>query len=423
MDLSAFWIILTGFFAAAACGLLGSYLVLRKMSLLGDAISHAVLPGIAIAFLLSGSRSILPMFLGAATLGILTALFIEMLHKKWRVQEDASIGIVFTSLFAIGVVIISAYAGQVDLDQECVLYGEIAYTPWDVLIVGGQEIGPRPVWLLGIVFILDVLLVVLLYKEFMISSFDAALATSLGFSATIIHYILMGAVSMTTVAAFESVGAILVVAMLIVPGATAYLLTDKLKTMLFISVGVALISAVAGYWLASLWDSSIAGAMTVAAGGQFALAFILSPKYGLVGKGYHRFKLGVQYAADHILLALFRYEEAEPRTFLSFEHLLEQTSTTRLQSRLAFYTNRREHLITHAQDGVSLTPEGRTAAIHLLRSHRLWETFLSEKVGLPGDHTHEPANLMEHFIDEKIQEKIRDEIPDVNRDPHGKEIP
>ena len=146
----SFWIVLTGVLATTSCGLLGTFLVLRKMSLLGDALSHAVLPGIAIAFLLSDSRAVLPMFLGAALFGLVTTLLIEAIHKKWRVQEDASIGVVFTALFALGVVLITAYADQVDLDQECVLYGEIAYTSWDLLLWGDESIGPRPVWILSL---------------------------------------------------------------------------------------------------------------------------------------------------------------------------------------------------------------------------------------------------------------------------------
>lgn len=234
--LNAFWIILTGALVAGSCGLLGTFLVLRRMSLLGDAISHAVLPGIAIAFLLSGSRAVLPMFLGAAAFGLLTTLLIETMHRRLRVQEDAAIGIAFTALFAVGVILISAWAGNVDLDQECVLYGEIAYTPWDVFIVKGTDMGPRPVWILGFVFLLNLLLISLLFKELKLSSFDPALAAALGFNAALLHYILMGAVSLTTVASFESVGAILVVAMFIVPGASAYLWSDRLKTILVLAV-------------------------------------------------------------------------------------------------------------------------------------------------------------------------------------------
>ena len=267
----AFWIVLTGVLVTASCALLGSFLVLRKMSLLGDALSHAVLPGIAVAFLLSGSRAVLPMFLGAAAFGLLTALLVEAFHRRWRVQEDAAIGIVFTALFALGVVIITAYAGQVDLDQECVLYGEIAYTPWDLLLWGDQSLGPRPVWILGAMLAINLTVIALLYKEFKISAFDPALAMSVGINATLMHYLLMGLVALTTVASFESVGAILVVAMLIVPGAAAYLWSDRLIAVIGLAVFFGIVSAVAGYFLASFWNSSIAGAMVVVIGGGISL--------------------------------------------------------------------------------------------------------------------------------------------------------
>ena len=281
---SAFWIILTGFLASASCALLGTFLVLRKMSLLGDALSHAVLPGIAIAFLISDSRAIIPMFVGAALCGLLTTLLIEFFHRNWNVQEDASIGIVFTALFALGVVLVTAYAGQVDIDQECVLYGEIAYTPWDRLIWNGSDVGPRPVWILNVVFLLNMLFVCTFYKELRIASFDSAMAMSVGINATLIHYLLMGMVSLTTVASFESVGAILVVAMFIVPGASAYLWSNRLITILCLAVVFGVLSAWVGYWSAGIWDSSIAGAIVVVAGLIFLLSLLFSPNQGVIAR-------------------------------------------------------------------------------------------------------------------------------------------
>lgn len=278
------WIVLTGALAAGSCGLLGCFLILRRMALVGDAISHAVLPGIVIAFLFSGSRAMLPMLVGAAALGLLTAFLIQTLHERAGVQQDASIGITFTSLFALGVVLVSALAGHVDLDQECVLYGEIAYTPWDLLVVGGRELGPRPTWILGTVFLLDLALVGLLFKELKLCSFDPQMAACLGINVSLVHYLLMGAVSLSTVAAFESVGAILVVAMLIVPAATAYLLTDRLEAMLALSVGVGAASSLGGYLLAQRLDASIAGCMTVVAGLLFALALVFSPSHGILAR-------------------------------------------------------------------------------------------------------------------------------------------
>lgn len=286
MDMNAFWIILTGSLAAGACALVGCFLVLRKMSMLGDAISHAVLPGIALAFLFSGGRETIPMLIGAGILGVVTAFAIEALHRAGKLQQDASIGVTFTWLFAVGVIIITRYAGQVDLDQDCVLYGEILFVPLDPWITGsGLVMGPRAVWTLGFVFLLNLAFVGFGYKELKITSFDPALAASVGISATLWHYLLMGMVSLTTVGAFESVGAILVVAMLIAPPATAYLLTDRLERMLLYAVLLGVASAIVGYFLAGWLDGSIAGAMAVVSGAFFTLALLFSPTHGVLTQG------------------------------------------------------------------------------------------------------------------------------------------
>lgn len=283
----AILIMITGVLAAMACGLLGSFLVLRKMAMLGDAISHAVLPGIVIAFIISGSRAPLPMLLGAGALGLLTAMCTEFLHKAGRLQTDAAIGVTFTWLFAVGVILVSMFTGHVDLDQECVLYGEIAYVPWDLWILeSGRNLGPRAIWILASVLLFDLAFVLLCYKELKITTFDPELAKSLGISPRLFHYLLMGAVSLTTVAAFESVGAILVVAMLIAPAAAAYLLTDSLAVMLALAMGLGAASAVGGYWLAITIDGSIAGAMATVAGALFVLAFVFGPRHGLIAKAF-----------------------------------------------------------------------------------------------------------------------------------------
>lgn len=266
------------------------------MAMLGDAISHAVLPGIAIAFLFSGSRAPLPMLAGAGALGVLTTFLIETLHRRGKLQQDASIGVTFTWLFALGVILITLFAGQVDLDQECVLYGEIAYVPLDTWITSsGVSLGPGAVWTLSVIFVLNLAFVIFCYKELKITAFDPALATSLGISATVWHYLLMGMVSLTTVGSFESVGAILVVAMLIAPPATAYLLTDRLERMLLYAVLLGALSAVGGYYLAFILDGSIAGAMAVVSGVLFALAFFFSPAHGLIPRRLQQRQIGSQH--------------------------------------------------------------------------------------------------------------------------------
>ncbi len=417
----AFWIVLTGVLAATSCALLGSFLVLRRMSLLGDALSHAVLPGIAIAFFFTESRGITPMFLGAAAFGLLTTFLVETFYRKWNVPEDASIGIVFTAFFAIGVVLISVYAGEVDLDQECVLYGEIAYTPWDVLLWDGQEYGPRPVWILGGVLVINALLIGLFYKELVAASFDPALAISVGINATVVHYMLMGAVSLTTVAAFESVGAILVVAMFIVPGAAAYLWTDRLRVMLAVAVAFGVASAAIGYYMASWWDSSIAGAMVVVLGGFFLVSILLAPRQGLISRAWQRLQLSLQVAEDHILLTMVRRGEEDQRSSWDRTALVAAAAVWRPLAQRGLQRMLKRGWLSLDGTQVKLAASGQQRGVDLLRSHRLWETYMNQ-LGLPEDHVHGPADAVEHFIDSELQQEIDVQVQ-REVDPQGKVIP
>jgi manganese/zinc/iron transport system permease protein len=283
-DLSSFgWIALMGFLVATACGLVGNYLILRRMALVGDAISHSVLPGLAIAFLLAKTRSSMAMFMGALVAGVVTTVLIELIHKKSRVKQDAAIGITFSSLFAVGVILISLFADKVDLDQECVLYGEIAFIPLEPPVQWGRLLlGPAPVVRMAIVTLVTVLLILLFYKELLVSSFDAGLAFSLGINATFVHYSLMALLSVVVVSAFESVGAILVIAMLILPGATASLLSQRLPVILLLTVAYAALSSILGIHLGLWLECSIAGAMVVMGSVLFVLAWVFSPSQGLV---------------------------------------------------------------------------------------------------------------------------------------------
>ena len=286
---SGFWIILIGSLVACSCSLVGCYLVLRKMSMVGDAISHAVLPGIVIAYMLSGSRDTIYMLAGAIFLGLLTVYLISLFSNS-GVQDDASIGVVFTALFAIGVVLVSMFTRQVHIDLDHVLYGEIAFAPWDTISLLGMEV-PRSMPLVGSIFLINVLVIGLFYKQLKVCAFDPIMAAALGIPVVFFHYLLMTLVSVTTVVSFDSVGAILVVGMLIVPASTAYLLTDKLSSMLIISCLVGIACSIFGYYLAVLLDASIAGCMIVIAGLLFTLALFFSPSHGMISKWIRRRKL------------------------------------------------------------------------------------------------------------------------------------
>ncbi|MGM0839791.1 MAG: metal ABC transporter permease [Bacillota bacterium] len=277
------WILLTGSLVGLSCGIVGCFLILRKMSMLADAISHTVLLGLVMAFIVSQSMNGFYMLIGAAVAGLLTTFMVQLLNSS-GIQEDAAIGVVFTSLFAVGVILISLFAKNVHLDVEHALMGEIAFVPWNTLSLPILGDIPKSVVMLGSVLLLDILIIFLLFKEFKLTSFDPSMAAAIGIPVLAVHYILMGLVSVTTVSAFDSVGAILVVAMLIAPGATAYLLTDRYKVMLLLSGVIGVLDSIIGYYGAKMFDVSISGAMAVAAGLVFFIVWMLSPKYGLISR-------------------------------------------------------------------------------------------------------------------------------------------
>ncbi len=275
--MDAFIIILTGSLVAVSCALLGSFLVLRKMAMIGDAISHSVLPGIVIAFLLVGSLQSAWMIIGAGLIGVLTTFLIEFFHQKGKLQTDASIGVTFTWLFALGVILVTYYAGNAHIDQDCILHGEIAYVPIDLMYDdAGNAIGPKAVIVLSVVLTLILLFITVFYKELFITTFDPDFASAIGISTSKWHYLLMGLVSLTTVASFESVGAILVVALLIAPASSAYLITRDLKWMFLLSSLFGIISSFFGYWLSYALDGSIAGAMVTISGVIFGICYIVT---------------------------------------------------------------------------------------------------------------------------------------------------
>ena len=281
------WILLIGSLVGASCALVGCFLILRRLAMLSDAISHAALPGIVMAFLISGGVGLVPALLGAGVFGLLTVAATDLLERYGRVQSDAAIGVVFTVFFALGVVMVSGLSTRVHLDTEHVLFGEILYAPFNTWTVLGVEV-PRAALSMGGLTILNLAFVTLCYKQLKVCAFDPHLAASLGISVVFWHYALMGAVSITAVASFESVGVVIVVAMLIVPANTAYMLTDRLGTMLVLAVLAGILSALGGYALAALLDGAIAGAMATVSGVLFALAALFSPRHGIVTRRMRR---------------------------------------------------------------------------------------------------------------------------------------
>lgn len=293
---------------AAACALSGTFLVLRRMAMIADAISHAVLPGIVIAFLLGGSLGSPLLALGAALSGVATVALVEALQRTRLVKEDTAIGLVFPALFALGVVLVSRYADHVHLDVDAVLLGELAFAPFERMIIAGRDVGPRALWIAGGALVFNITAVTVLFKELKLVTFDPALAAALGFSPLLLHYGLMTMVSATAVASFDAVGLVLVVALMVGPAAAAWLLTDRLSLLLPLASGFGAVAAVAGYWLARWLDASIAGAMAVCVGLVFLTVFTFAPQRGLIARARLRTTQRREFAMTLLAVHLAQHE-------------------------------------------------------------------------------------------------------------------
>jgi len=476
------WIVVTGALAAMGCALPGNYLVLRRQSLMGDALSHTVLLGLVGAFLLMHAARVMnwispeaysawrhaAMFGGAIVVGVLTALLTAAVERLGKIDGTAALGVVFTTLFALGLLLIRLSADTVHIDPDCVLYGTIETVVMDTLGDPGaaDDLGdghggahadgraalskrparatflsqvPRAAAVNGAVLAVGLVLVLLFYKELRISAFDPELATALGINAQGMHYALMAATSIALVAAFESVGSILVIAMLIVPAATASLLTERLSVMIGLSLVIAAASALLGHVAAitlppvvfgrlgfpEVRDASTAGMMGAATGLLFVLAVLFAPRQGLVSKAIDQTRLSLKILGEDILGLLFRLEEmqkldAVPRRAADLSKLL---GAGLIRTRLALARLRRKGRLAFDAAGYRLTDAGRQAANDLIRSHRLWEVYMARHFAVPETGMHAAAERVEHYIDSPLRETLDAELERPQIDPQGKNIP
>jgi manganese/zinc/iron transport system permease protein len=444
------WIVVTAALAAMACALPGNFLLVRRQSMMGDALSHTTLPGVVIAFLLAHQLETLGwiseetfqawrhgvMLAGAMAIGVFSAVLTEWVQRLGRVENAASLGVVFTTLFALGLLLIRVAADRVHLDPDCVLYGTVetvVMDPW------GKTGIPRAALVNGAMLLANLALIVMFYKELVISAFDPALATTQGVHARVMHYALMAITAATLVAAFESVGSILVIAMLITPAATANLLTDRLAIMIGLSLAAAALSAILGHVAAitlppvifsrlgfdTVMDASTSGTMAVASGLLFVLALLFGPRQGVVSKAASRLTLSVNIAAQDLLGVLYRLEERgqTARTTSIRAFAREALGCGPLVIRLAFYWLAHGGRIAIEDGQCRLTSSGRQMAEKLVRSHRLWESYMVKHFEIPEDHLHAAASRVEHYIGPGLRQALEGELDTPERDPHGRTIP
>jgi ABC-type Mn2+/Zn2+ transport system permease subunit len=403
------WAIATAAVVAAGCAVVGTLLVVRRMSLLGDAISHAVLPGIVVAVLLGGRPGGLWVLVGAVVAALLTVWLTQVLHEGVGMSEDAGAGVVFTTLFALGVVLITLAASRIDLDPSCVLYGILELVPFDTLLLGGVEV-PRAFLTAGLVFLCLLGGVTLLWKELLASAFDPAAAAAAGLPVAGLTTGLLAATALATVAGFEAVGAILVVAMLVVPAAAAELLVHRLHLVMGVAIALGVLGGIVGYLAAWQFNTSAAGMIAVVLGIEYALAVLLAPGHGILARAWAAAGLAWRVACEDRLAVQWRAEEGGERA----------ADATTVLTRLVCLWLRGSGRI--AADG-RLLPLGQTEAMLIVRSHRLWEAWLGRHAELPLDHLHPPAEWIEHHLGSEVRRRIAADVGQPAGDPHGRTIP
>ena len=293
---------------AISCSLLGVFLILKKQAMMGDAISHTVLLGIVIGFLIVKDLNSIILIIGAVIIGLLTVFFTETIIKTKIVAADAAIGLIAPFLFSIGIVLITGFTGSVHLDLDSVLLGELALAPFDRFIVAGINIGPKSLYIMGLILIAIIIFITLFFKELKITTFDPTIALILGFNPLLINYLFMSLVSVTAVSAFNAVGTILVIALMAGPPITAYLLTENLKKMLIIASAIGLINAIVGYQVSVIYDISIAGSIATVTFISFAITLFFNFKQGIITVLIKRARQKRSYIMYAMLFHLYNHE-------------------------------------------------------------------------------------------------------------------
>ncbi|MBX9679760.1 MAG: metal ABC transporter permease [Gemmataceae bacterium] len=417
----AFWVVLAGSICGAACSILGCFLLLKRLSMLTDGIAHGVLPGIGLAVLITGQLNGPGLFVGAIVFGLLTAALTQAAVSFGGVSEDTGLGVVFTSLFAIGIILASTQLRHTDADVDCVFSGNLASLPSQTRDVFGFEM-PTAIPTLSFALVLTLVVIGVFWKEWKLAAFDSELTAAMGFRPIVLHFVLVALTAINSVASFEAVGSILVVPMFIVPAAAARLLTDRLGRMVMLSAALAVSGATIGGVLSTLvWDRiSPAGLIATVLGVQFVLVWIAAPGQGLWAQTRRRLKLWTRIAEEEVLGKLYRspLRYAELATAVGQEHGISSLGLAWILRRL----RQRHHIVS--ADGVwNVTDAGRSHAEDVVRAHRLWESYLDQNFQLPLDHLHAPASLIEHYLGPEAIESLQSELANPKRDPHGSDIP
>lgn len=392
------------------CGALGSFIVLRNMSLFGDALSHSVLPGVAVAFMLIGVSS-LGFFAGAVVASFITAVGITWIQNNIDTKNDAAIGIVYTAMFSIGVMLISylSKTGGVHLDLKDFLFGY-------VLGVSDEDL-----LLTGFIAVYVFISIIIFYRYLFLTTFQPVIAETMGISVNLVRYFVILLLSFTVVASLQSVGVILVVAMLITPASTALLLSDRLKNVLVISAFLGLVSAVTGLVLSIAFDTTPGPAMAVVATIIYLFVSFFAPKKGLLSRTMRRRDQTKKINLEDVLKQSLKLHE---KGSLTFNGLAERVTfgEQKLRKYLRLL-NADQSIQLASPTEIILTDRGVERATRLVRAHRLWETYLVNQMGLTEEQIHDDAEKYEHLLTDELLDEVDASLGYPALDPHGSPIP
>ncbi len=403
----------------ACCGLMGAFLVVRRLSLMGDSLSHAVLPGVALGFLWNMTKDPAAIFIGAVAAGLLGAATVQAIRRTTRHKEDAALGFVLAAFFAVGICLFTMIqnlpgGGKSGLDKF--MFGQAA------------SLGSGDVWLLGVVTLVVLGGVLLFYKEYLLTSFDAGFARAIGMRVEWFDHTLMLLLAFAIVSALQAVGIVLVSAMLVIPAAAAYLLTDRFRVMLLLSAAFGVLSAVLGAFASYVGRNLPTGPfMVLSAAAVFALALFFGPRHGIASRWWRRRSQSARIRRENTLKTLYHAQEFDEtlREQIPVNDLAERRRLSLDETYAALHELERHDLITLSPDRsvVAFTPGGWERACQIVRNHRLWELYLTQSANYAADHVHDDAEAIEHVLSEATVMQLEKELRYARVDPHGKLIP
>jgi ABC-type Mn2+/Zn2+ transport system permease subunit/Mn-dependent DtxR family transcriptional regulator len=399
------------------CGVLGSFIVVRKLALMGDALSHAVLPGVAAGFLWNMTKDPVAILIGATLAGLLGTATVSAITSTTRVKEDAALGLVLACFFGVGLCIQTMLqslptGNKSGLDKF--MFGQAA------------AIGQEDVILMSIVTLSAVALVSVFYKELLVTSFDEGFARASGIPARWVHHGLMALLAMTIVVSLQAVGVVLVSAMLITPAAAAYLLTDRLHRMILYAALFGVISGIGGAFASFIGQGLPTGPlMVLTASGIFLGSFLFAPRHGVLARYLRQRSHTGRTRRENMLKAIYHVWENDGSRHegITLEALAERRRTTLEEVERDVRELSRHGLATLEGPMVYFTPAGRLRGAEIVRNHRLWELFLTNTANIAADHVHEDAEKIEHVLGEDVVRRLERKLGYASRDPHGKLIP